>query len=93
MTDLSEVRISAGKRLGIESSEWLPGWFTSWSPRNGNMNAEGQWCQWVVLARMILAHELTKEQMPEFHMEFEDPCLYDAPHPDCLHCKEKQDDV
>lgn len=76
--------VAAGKRLAVEQSEWLDGWFTSASPRNGNSNAEGQWCQWVHLARQILAHPLTAETMPEHVLAYDDPPhIYDEHHPDC----------
>lgn len=54
------VGIYAAKRLGVE--QWQKGedWFTSWSPRNANTNAEGTWAEWVTLARMILDHPRTK---------------------------------
>lgn len=79
--------IHAGKRLGVEESEWLDDWYVSHSPRNGNGNAEGQWCQWVHLARLILAHPLTAEQMPGFHLPYDDPPhLYSGPHPSCVAC-------
>ena len=79
--------ISAGKRLAIEESEWLSDWWCSYSPRNGNGNAEGQWCQWVHLARLILADERTAEHMPEHHLPYPDARdLYDESHPDCREC-------
>lgn len=81
---MSGYTVAAGKRLAVEESEWMPGWFCSASPRNSNGNAEGQWCQWVHLARLILAHPLTAEQMPGHHLPYDDPPhLYDSPHPDC----------
>jgi hypothetical protein len=42
------ARTKAGKRLAITQEGW-EGWWVSYSPRNGNNNAEGQWCQWVHL--------------------------------------------
>ncbi|KQO50615.1 hypothetical protein [Sphingomonas sp. Leaf257] len=48
--------IEAGRRLGVERSEWLTGWFTSWSPRNDNSNAEGNWSEWVKLAHAIIGY-------------------------------------
>lgn len=86
-TGLNPTVISAGKRLAIEESEWWPDWWCSYSPRNSNGNAEGQWCQWVHLARLILADERTAEQMPEHHRPYPDaPHLYDESHPDCTAC-------
>ena len=82
--------LGAGKRLAIEESEWLDDWFMSASPRNGNSNAEGQWCQWVHLARLILASDRTAEQMPGFHLPYPDaPHLYDESHPGCVACGAK----
>ena len=80
-----EATIGAAKRLGIQMPVWMGGdWFTSWSPRNSNNNAEGQWCQWVHLARLILAHPLTAEHMPEFALPYPDaPHVYDEHHPAC----------
>ena len=79
--------IGAGKRLAVEESEWLGDWYVSASPRNGNSNAEGQWCQWVHLARLILAHPLTAEHIPSLAVEYPDaPDLYSEAHPGCLHC-------
>ncbi|MBY0618435.1 hypothetical protein [Sphingomonas ursincola] len=46
--------IQAARRCGLEKSEWLTGWFVSWSPRNDNQNAEGCWSDWVALANAIL---------------------------------------
>ena len=46
--------IKAAKRCGVQKCEWLPGWYVSWSPRNGNNNAEGGWSDWVALAHEIL---------------------------------------
>ena len=84
---MSDEMVKAGKRLAITQEGW-DGWWVSHSPRNGNSNAEGQWCQWVHLARMILADEKTKSQMPAHYREYEaPPHLYDEPHPDCIACK------
>lgn len=58
---------SGGKRLGMERSEWLGDWFMSFSPRNSNSNAEGQWDQWVSLALQILQHPATEVVRPEAH--------------------------
>lgn len=49
--------IEAGRRLGVERSGWLTGWFTSWSPRNDNSNAEGSWSEWVELAHAIIGYD------------------------------------
>lgn len=55
----------AGKRLGVQWCPWMDDWFTSWSPRNSNSNAEGPWDQWVDLALMILHDPLTAKVRPE----------------------------
>ncbi|WP_267395603.1 MULTISPECIES: hypothetical protein [unclassified Sphingomonas] len=47
--------LQAERRLGIQRSDWLTGWFVPWSPRNDNQNAEGPWSHWVELAHAILA--------------------------------------
>ena len=85
---MSGYTVAAGKRLAVEETEWMDDWFVSASPRNGNSHAEGQWCQWVHLARLILAHERTAEQMPDFAMAYDDPpYLYDGQHPACVRCR------
>lgn len=82
--DVPPLYIGAAKRLGVEQSEWLDDWFVSHSPRNGNQNAEGMWCQWVHLARLILAHPLTAERVPDLHQSYEDPPhVYDGHLPGC----------
>ncbi len=53
--------IQAAKRCGVQWCPWMGDWFTSWSPRNDNRNAEGTWEDWVTLAKAILAHELTRD--------------------------------
>lgn len=84
---MSDEMVKAGKRLAIHQEGW-EGWWTSYSPRNGNNNAEGQWCQWVHLARLILADERTRKEMPKHYQAYDaQPHLYDEPHPDCLYCK------
>lgn len=57
--------IDAAKRCGVQWTPWMGDWFNSWSPRNGNSNAEGTWEHWVVLALNILADPFTKLVMPE----------------------------
>lgn len=89
---MSDYAISAGKRLAIEESEWLSDWYVSASPRNGNANAEGMWCQWVHLARLILADERTKAQMPTHFLPYEGPHLYSEHHPDCIQPDEPEED-
>jgi hypothetical protein len=51
----------------MERSEWMGDWFMSYSPRNDNSNAEGQWDQWVSLALQILQHPATRLVRPEAH--------------------------
>jgi hypothetical protein len=38
------------------------------------------------MARLILADEKTKRDMPGHYREYDAPHLYDDPHPDCLLC-------
>lgn len=57
--------ISAGKRIGVQWCPWAADWFTSWSPRNSNSNAEGPWDHWVELALRILQDPLTDLVRPE----------------------------
>ena len=66
MSTYTEIpTIGAAKRLGVQWNPWMDDWFTSWSPRNSNSNAEGTWDHWVVLALSILADPLTKLVNPE----------------------------
>lgn len=60
-----EPAISAGKRCGLRWVPWMGDWFNSWSPRNGNENAEGPWDHWVSLAIEILQHPATEIVRPE----------------------------
>lgn len=67
-TDLEEIpTYAAGKRCGIWRCPWMGDWFTSWSPRNGNNNAEGSWHHWANLAAYILSHPATKEVAPNLY--------------------------
>lgn len=59
--------IQAGKRCGIAWDPWMGDWFASWSPRNGNSNAEGPWDHWVDLAIYILRDPLTALTRPDAH--------------------------
>lgn len=59
--------IHGGKRLGVRWTPWMGDHFNSWSPRNANPNAEGDWHQWAHLAAQILTHPLTKQVCPELY--------------------------
>lgn len=59
--------VQAGKRCGVQWTPWMGDWFTSWSPRNDNNNAEGPWDHWVDLAVRILRDPLTAKVRPEAH--------------------------
>lgn len=59
--------IGAAKRLGVQWCPWMEDWFTSWSPRNSNNNAEGTWEEWANLAARILAHPFTEKVSPELY--------------------------
>lgn len=66
--DFQEVPVvSAGKRCGVQWTPWMGDWFTSWSPRNSNSNAEGPWDHWVDLALKILRDPMTAKVRPEAH--------------------------
>jgi hypothetical protein len=88
---MSEDMVKAGKRLAIVGGSLGEHWFHSYSPRNGNDFAEGQWCQWVHLARLILADERTKRDMPTHYREYDAPHLYDEAHPDCEYCRRESE--
>lgn len=70
-----EQPLYGSKRCGIQWDPWMGDWFTSWSPRNSNSNAEGQWDHWVDLALRILSDPLTKIVRPE---SFIDPADADV---------------
>lgn len=57
--------IEGGKRCGLQWTPWMGDFFTSWSPRNSNNNAEGPWDHWVDLAVQILQDSLTATVRPE----------------------------
>lgn len=79
MDEFVEVGVfTAGKRCGVQYCPWMGDWFTSWSPRNSNSNAEGQWAHWVNLAAFILSHKATEAVCPSLYrpdLVF-DPNLY-----------------
>jgi hypothetical protein len=62
-----EATVQAGKRCGVQWCPWMDDWFTSWSPRNDNNNAEGPWDHWVDLAIKILQDPMTAKVRPEAH--------------------------
>lgn len=55
----------SGKRIGVQWTPWMGDWFTSWSPRNSNSNAEGPWAHWVDLAVRVLQDPMTKLVRPD----------------------------
>lgn len=59
--------LSSAKRCGVQWAPWMGDWFTSWSPRNSNSNAEGTWDHWVDLAIGILQDSMTELVRPEAH--------------------------
>lgn len=68
MGEFDEIpAVSAGKRLGVQWCPWMGDWFTSWSPRNSNSNAEGPWAHWVDLAVRILQDPMTATVRPDAH--------------------------
>jgi hypothetical protein len=67
-SDFEEIPlIDAATRCGVRWTPWMGDWFTSWSPRNCNSNAEGTWDHWVDLAIKILQDPLTAIVRPEAH--------------------------
>ena len=74
--------INGTKRIDIVEDAWMDDWFVATSPRSGG-SAEGYWCQWVHVARQILAAEQTKERMPEHYRPYDDPGVYSGHHPEC----------
>ena len=78
------TELDAAKRLGVTNEALGGDWFSGYSPRNGLFGIpEGPWCHWVHLARLILAHDLTRTQMPEFHQEYDAPHIHSEHHPAC----------
>ncbi|MGW6790022.1 hypothetical protein [Streptomyces chartreusis] len=72
--------LSSGKRCGVQWTPWMGDFFTSWSPRNSNNNAEGPWDHWVDLALKILSDPMTAIVRPDAHRAVQDltPCdFYD----------------
>jgi hypothetical protein len=68
--EFDEVPVfAAGKRTGLQHTSWMGDWFVSWSPRNGNSNAEGPWDQWVDFALKVLSHPATKVVRPDAYIE------------------------
>lgn len=59
--------LQSGKRCGVWHDPWMGDWFTSWSPRNDNSNAEGPWAHWVDLAVRILRDPMTAIVRPDAH--------------------------
>lgn len=70
MGEPTEIKtFAASKRCGIQQCPWMTNgdWFTSWSPRNDNNNAEGTWHHWANLAAFILSHPATQAVAPELY--------------------------
>jgi hypothetical protein len=65
--------VGAARRCGVEWTPWMGDWFTSWSPRNGNSNAEGAWSHWVRLAQRILNDPLTAIVSPDLYGAVPEP--------------------
>lgn len=65
--------IRGAKRCGVQWVPWMSDWFTSWSPRNDNSNAEGSWEHWVTLAQQILNHPFTEIVRPEVYRAVPEP--------------------
>jgi hypothetical protein len=54
---MENIIISSGRRLAIRKSDSLDDWYVSYSPRNDNDCAEGNWKEWVELAHKIIAKD------------------------------------
>lgn len=52
-----EIIASSGRRLAVARAMYLDNWYISHSPRNDSHNAEGDWAEWVALAKLILAED------------------------------------
>jgi len=59
--------IKGVKRATVVWTPWMGDWFVSFSPRNGNNNAEGTWDHWAQIALSILQHPATQIVRPEAH--------------------------
>jgi len=66
-SDGDEIILTTGRRLALLKSSALDDWYTSYSPRNDNCNAEGNWKEWVALAEEIL--KLNEETLREPNIE------------------------
>lgn len=75
---MSTPIFQAGKRCGLTHDPDLGDWFMSWSPKNGNSNAEGPWHHWANLAAMILSDPRTQAVAPDLYRPGlkPDPDLY-----------------
>lgn len=68
--DESEVEvIQAAKRCGLNWNPWMGDWFTSYSPRNDNHNAEGTWDHWVDFALKVLSDPMTHIVRPDAYIQ------------------------
>ena len=63
--------LRSSKRASIVWTPWMGDWFVSYSPRNGNENAEGTWDHWVQVALSIIQHPATAIVRPEAHAAVE----------------------
>ncbi len=69
--------VGGAKRAGVQWTPWMGDWFNSWSPRNGNSNAEGTWDHWVNLAIKVLQDPLTELVRPDAHAAVTDLPTFD----------------
>ncbi len=54
MREDEEIIIKTGRRLALQRSNFIDDWYMSYSPRNDNGNAEGNWKEWVEFAKKII---------------------------------------
>jgi hypothetical protein len=74
VSDFEEVIVhGAANPCGLVWTPWMGDWFTSFSPRNSNSNAEGTWEHWVTLAQDILNDPLTELVRPEVYKAVPEP--------------------
>ena len=57
------MMITAGRRLAIRNSG--DGWWVGYSPRNDNEYDEGDWGEWVDLAKQILEQDAQNPTVKE----------------------------
>ena len=57
--------LKGGKRLAVQESDYLNGWYVGHSPRNDSYCAEGEWADWVTLAHKIIEEDEKRRAAPK----------------------------